>query len=195
MAFDLPTQTGYDADHALGPGRGRQGRRAHRPHRRLGGALRGHPAGPHEHVDDHQRHGRLAAGPLPGDGGAGRGRRRRSSQGTTQNDIIKEYLSRGTYVFPPEASMRLISDMVAYSVDAIPKWNPINVCSYHLQEARRDAGAGDRVRAWRRPSPCSTRCARDDVPDERDAARGRPHLVLPELRHPLRRGDLQGAAR
>jgi (2R)-ethylmalonyl-CoA mutase len=55
--------------------------------------------------------------------------------GTTQNDIIKEYLSRGTYIFPPEPSLRLISDMVAYTVNAIPKWNPINVCSYHLQEA------------------------------------------------------------
>ncbi|NRA07371.1 MAG: protein meaA [Myxococcales bacterium] len=56
-------------------------------------------------------------------------------QGTTQNDIVKEYLSRGTYIFPPEPSMRLISDMVAYTVDAIPRWNPINICSYHLQEA------------------------------------------------------------
>jgi ethylmalonyl-CoA mutase len=55
--------------------------------------------------------------------------------GTTQNDIIKEYLSRGTYVFPPEASMRLITDMIAYTVHQIPKWNPINICSYHLQEA------------------------------------------------------------
>ncbi|HEX4018108.1 MAG TPA: protein meaA [Frankiaceae bacterium] len=55
--------------------------------------------------------------------------------GTTQNDIIKEYLSRGTYVFPPAPSMRLISDMIAYSVTEIPKWNPINICSYHLQEA------------------------------------------------------------
>ena len=55
--------------------------------------------------------------------------------GTTQNDIIKEYLSRGTYVFPPEASLRLISDMIAYTVHQIPKWNPINICSYHLQEA------------------------------------------------------------
>ncbi|MDP9497167.1 MAG: methylmalonyl-CoA mutase family protein [Actinomycetota bacterium] len=55
--------------------------------------------------------------------------------GTTQNDIIKEYLSRGTYVFPPGPSLRLITDMVAYSVTAIPKWNPINICSYHLQEA------------------------------------------------------------
>lgn len=55
--------------------------------------------------------------------------------GTTQNDIIKEYLSRGTYVFPPEHSLRLISDMIAYTVQEIPKWNPINICSYHLQEA------------------------------------------------------------
>ena len=55
--------------------------------------------------------------------------------GTTQNDIIKEYLSRGTYAFPPEASMRLIADMIAYTVHQIPNWNPINICSYHLQEA------------------------------------------------------------
>ena len=56
-------------------------------------------------------------------------------QGTTQNDIIKEYLSRGTYVFPPGPSLRLITDMISYTVNNIPKWNPINICSYHLQEA------------------------------------------------------------
>ncbi|MGY1638508.1 protein meaA [Geodermatophilus sp. SYSU D00742] len=55
--------------------------------------------------------------------------------GTTQNDIIKEYLSRGTYVFPPGPSMRLTTDMVAYTVSAMPRWNPVNICSYHLQEA------------------------------------------------------------
>ncbi|MDP3969698.1 MAG: protein meaA [Nocardioides sp.] len=55
--------------------------------------------------------------------------------GTTQNDIVKEYLSRGTYVFPPEHSLRLTSDMIAYTVNQVPKWNPINICSYHLQEA------------------------------------------------------------
>ena len=55
--------------------------------------------------------------------------------GTTQNDIVKEYLSRGTYIFPPEASRRLIVDMIAYTVRHVPRWNPINVCSYHLQEA------------------------------------------------------------
>src|SRR5919108_3924426 len=56
-------------------------------------------------------------------------------QGTTQNDIIKEYLSRGTYAFPPGPSMRLIADTVAFSVNEIPSWNPTNICSYHLQEA------------------------------------------------------------
>jgi (2R)-ethylmalonyl-CoA mutase len=55
-------------------------------------------------------------------------------QGTTQNDILKEYLSRGTYAFPPEPSMRLIADTIAYTVEHIPRWNPINICSYHLQE-------------------------------------------------------------
>ncbi len=55
--------------------------------------------------------------------------------GTTQNDIVKEYLSRGTYAFPPAPSLRLITDMIAYTYTAIPKWNPINICSYHLQEA------------------------------------------------------------
>ncbi len=59
----------------------------------------------------------------------------RQLQGTTQNDILKEYLSRGTYAFPPGPSMRLIADTIAYTVKQIPKWNPINICSYHLQEA------------------------------------------------------------
>jgi (2R)-ethylmalonyl-CoA mutase len=58
-----------------------------------------------------------------------------SLQGTTQNDIIKEYLSRGTYVFPPGPSLRLVTDMIAWTVSDVPRWNPINICSYHLQEA------------------------------------------------------------
>jgi (2R)-ethylmalonyl-CoA mutase len=60
---------------------------------------------------------------------------RKVLQGTTQNDIIKEFLSRGTYAFPPGPSMRLIADMIAFTVEEVPKWNPINICSYHLQEA------------------------------------------------------------
>src|SRR6185436_9678768 len=59
----------------------------------------------------------------------------KSLRGTTQNDIIKEYLSRGTYIFPPEPSMRLIADTVMYTVENVPEWNPTNICSYHLQEA------------------------------------------------------------
>src|SRR5262249_40136453 len=55
--------------------------------------------------------------------------------GTTQNDIVKEYLSRGTYIFPPGPSLRLTADTIAYTVMNLPKWNPVNICSYHLQEA------------------------------------------------------------
>ena len=111
--------------------------------------------------------------------------------GTTQNDIIKEYLSRGTYVFPPEASMRLISDIVAYTVEAIPKWNPINICSYHLQEAGSDAGPGDRLLdgerhgGARRGARAGRRARRGDRPGLR------AHLLLPERGHPLHRRDLQ----
>ncbi len=134
VAFDLPTQTGYDSDHPLA--RGEVGK----------------VGVPICHIDDMQtlfdeipldrmntsmtinataawllslyiataeRQG-VAPGQLAG---------------TTQNDIVKEYLSRGTYVFPPEASMRLTSEVVAYTVHEVPRWNPINICSYHLQEA------------------------------------------------------------
>jgi (2R)-ethylmalonyl-CoA mutase len=134
VAFDLPTQTGYDADHPLA--RGEVGK----------------VGVPISHVDDMAT---LFEG-IPLDRmntsmtinataawllalyvavAERQGVDPAALQGTTQNDIVKEYLSRGTYVFPPEPSMRLIGDMVAYTVHAIPKWNPINVCSYHLQEA------------------------------------------------------------
>ena len=140
VAFDLPTQTGYDPDSPLARGEvGKVG--VPIPH--LGEMRRlfdGHPADRDEHLDDDQRHRDVAAGALPG-GRRGAEPRARAAEvahqlaGTTQNDIIKEYLSRGTYVFPPEHSLRLISDVIAYTVHEIPKWNPINICSYHLQEA------------------------------------------------------------
>ena len=110
-------------------------------------------------------------------------------QGTTQNDIIKEFLSRGTYAFPPEPSMRLIADMIAFTVDEVPKWNPINICSYHLQEAGATPvqeiayalstamAVLDRVRELR---------AGGDLP-----ARVRPALLLRQRRHPLRGGARQ----
>ena len=87
-------------------------------------------------------------------------------RGTTQNDIVKEYLSRGTYIFPPEPSKRLIVDMIAFCAEWIPKWNPMNVCSYHLQEAGATptAGAGvqpgDRDRRARRGARLRTGCGR-----------------------------------
>ncbi|HEY0773775.1 MAG TPA: methylmalonyl-CoA mutase family protein, partial [Nocardioidaceae bacterium] len=141
VAFDLPTQTGYDPDSALSRGEvGKVGVPV--PHlgemRRLFEdipltemntsmtinatamwllalyqVVAEEQAGPE--ADLEEVHAKLA--------------------GTTQNDIIKEYLSRGTYVFPPEHSLRLTSDLIAYTVNNIPKWNPINICSYHLQEA------------------------------------------------------------
>jgi ethylmalonyl-CoA mutase len=140
VAFDLPTQTGYDPDDALSKGEvGKVG--VPIPHlgemRRL---FEGIPLTDmntsmtinatamwllalyqvvaeeqNEGVDPQEVAHRLA--------------------GTTQNDIIKEYLSRGTYVFPPEHSLRLTTDLIAYTVHEIPSWNPINICSYHLQEA------------------------------------------------------------
>ncbi len=118
---------------------------------------------------------------------------RRTLAGTTQNDIVKEYLSRGTYVFPPAPSLRLITDMIAWSVTEIPKWNPINICSYHLQEA----GA---TPAQELAYALSTAIAvldsvRDSgqVPPEKFPRRRRAHLLLRERRHAVRRGDVQDA--
>ena len=96
-------------------------------------------------------------------------------QGTTQNDIVKEYLSRGTYAFPPGLSMRLIADTVAYTVEHVPKWNPVNVCSYHLQEAgatpvQEIACALHGDRRARRGAPARGR--------DRDGQGFRPDLVL-----------------
>src|SRR5512143_2940301 len=134
VAFDLPTQTGYDPDHVLA--RGEVGK--------VGVSI----------VDKGDTHALLDGIPLDEMNTSmtinataawllalyvtvaeENGVDRSKLKGTTQNDIIKEYLSRGTYAFPPEPSMRLIADTVAFTVNEVPNWNPINVCSYHLQEA------------------------------------------------------------
>ncbi len=134
IAFDLPTQTGYDPDHVLARGEvGKVGVPVvHKGHMRQ--LLDGIPQGEMNtsmtinatapwllglYVANAQDHG-VASDAL---------------RGTTQNDIVKEYLSRGTYIFPPLPSRRLIVDMVAFCSEHIPAWNPMNVCSYHLQEA------------------------------------------------------------
>jgi len=134
IAFDLPTQTGYDADHELARGEvGKVGVPvAHRGDMRA--LLDGIPL---DQMNTSMTINATAAWLLALYivTAEEQGVRPEQLQGTTQNDIIKEYLSRGTYAFPPGPSMRLIADMVAYTVERVPKWNPINVCSYHLQEA------------------------------------------------------------
>jgi ethylmalonyl-CoA mutase len=134
IAFDLPTQTGYDSDHPLARGEvGKVGV----PVAHLGdmrALLAGIPLGK---MNTSMTINATAAWLLSlyiaiaDEQGVDRG----ALTGTVQNDIIKEYLSRGTYVFPPQPSMRLIKDIVVFSFREIPKWNPTNVCSYHLQEA------------------------------------------------------------
>ncbi|MGW0734551.1 protein meaA [Streptomyces sp. NPDC002851] len=134
VAFDLPTQTGYDPDHILARGEvGRVGV----PVSHLGDMRRLFQDIPLEQMNTSMTINATAMWLLAlyqvvaEEQGADVAK----LQGTTQNDIVKEYLSRGTHVFPPGPSLRLTTDMIAYTVNHIPKWNPINICSYHLQEA------------------------------------------------------------
>ena len=134
VAFDLPTQTGYDPDHVLSRGEvGKVGVSvAH-----LGDMETLMDQIPLGTMNTSMTINAVAAWMLGLYVAAAEktGVDRSELKGTTQNDIIKEYLSRGTYAFPPEPSMRLIADMVAFTVNEVPSWNPINICSYHLQEA------------------------------------------------------------
>ncbi|WP_146827981.1 protein meaA [Aeromicrobium flavum] len=134
VAFDLPTQTGYDPDHVLSRGEvGKVG--VPIPH--LGAMRRLFEDIPLSEMNTSMTINATAMWLLAMYQVAAeeQGVDPSALAGTTQNDIIKEYLSRGTYVFPPEASLRLTTDMIAYTVSTIPKWNPLNICSYHLQEA------------------------------------------------------------
>src|SRR3954462_1543663 len=134
VAFDLPTQTGYDADDELARGEvGKVGVPvAHRGD--MQALLDGIPLG---EMNTSMTINATAAWLLAlyivtaEESGVDQA----ALRGTTQNDIIKEFLARGTYAFPPGPSMRLIADMVAYTVEHVPRWNPVNICSYHLQEA------------------------------------------------------------
>jgi (2R)-ethylmalonyl-CoA mutase len=134
VAFDLPTQTGYDPEHELARGEvGKVGVSiAHLGDMRA--LLDGIPL---DRMNTSMTINATAAWLLAlyvvaaEEQGVGQDK----LQGTTQNDILKEYLSRGTYAFPPGPSMRLIADTIAYALTHIPRWNPINICSYHLQEA------------------------------------------------------------
>ncbi len=134
VAFDLPTQTGYDSDHPLAKGEvGKVGV----PISHLGDMRALFDQIPLDEMNTSMTINATAAWLLAlyiavaDEQGVARGK----LQGTTQNDIIKEYLSRGTYVFPPAPSMRLTKDVILFTTREMPKWNPMNVCSYHLQEA------------------------------------------------------------
>ncbi len=134
VAFDLPTQTGYDPDHELARGEvGKVGVSiAHKGDMRT--LMDGIPL---EEMNTSMTINATAAWLLALYivTAEEHGVPEEELQGTTQNDILKEYLSRGTYAFPPGPSMRLIADTIAYTVEHVPRWNPINICSYHLQEA------------------------------------------------------------
>ncbi|PPR34983.1 MAG: Methylmalonyl-CoA mutase [Alphaproteobacteria bacterium MarineAlpha6_Bin4] len=133
VAFDLPTQTGYDSDHILAKGEvGKVGV----PICHIGDMLELFKDIPIGKMNTSMTINATAAWLLSLYIAAAekRGYKRKDLQGTTQNDIIKEYLSRGTYIFPPKESMKLTSDIISFAYKEIPKWNPINICSYHLQE-------------------------------------------------------------
>jgi len=133
VAFDLPTQTGYDSDHILAQGEvGKVGV----PICHLGDMLDLFKDIPIGKMNTSMTINATAAWLLALYIAAAekRGYKRKDLQGTTQNDVIKEYLSRGTYIFPPKESMKLTSDIISFTYKELPKWNPINICSYHLQE-------------------------------------------------------------
>jgi (2R)-ethylmalonyl-CoA mutase len=134
VAFDLPTQTGYDSDHALAKGEvGKVGV----PISHLGDMRTLFDDIPLDRMNTSMTINAPAAWLLAlyVATAEAQGVARAKLQGTTQNDIIKEYLSRGTYIFPPEPSLRLTADTIGFTYREVPKWNPMNVCSYHLQEA------------------------------------------------------------
>ncbi len=134
VAFDLPTQTGYDSDHVLAKGEvGKVGV----PISHLGDMRTLFDGIPLDRMNTSMTINAPAAWLLSLyiATAEAQGVERSKLQGTTQNDIIKEYLSRGTYIFPPEPSLRLTADTIGFTYREVPKWNPMNVCSYHLQEA------------------------------------------------------------
>ncbi|MBS0274888.1 MAG: protein meaA [Proteobacteria bacterium] len=138
VAFDLPTQTGYDSDDALAKGEvGKVGV----PISHLGDMRALFEGIPLDKMNTSMTINAPAAWLLALYVAVAdeQGAPRAALTGTTQNDIIKEYLARGTYIFPPKPALRLTTDTIAFTTAELPKWNPINLCSYHLQEAGADA--------------------------------------------------------
>ena len=134
VAFDLPTQTGYDSDHILAKGEvGKVGV----PISHIGNMEELFDKIPLEKMNTSMTINAPATWLLSLYVATAekQGTKKKLLSGTTQNDITKEYLSRGTYIFPPKPSLKLSTDLIEYTTKEIPKWNPINICSYHLQEA------------------------------------------------------------
>ena len=134
IAFDLPTQTAYDSDNIIAKGEvGKVGV----PISHIGNMMTLFKKIPLEKMNTSMTINAPAAWLLSLYIATAEkaGISRKTLSGTTQNDITKEYLSRGTYIFPPEPSLRLTSDIITFTTTELPKWNPMNVCSYHLQEA------------------------------------------------------------
>ena len=192
IAFDLPTQTGYDSDHELARGEvGKVGV----PVSHLGDMRTLLDGIPLDEMNTSMTINATAAWLLAlyvatADA---QGAPREKLTGTIQNDIIKEYLSRGTYVFPPEPSLRLIKDTIVFSRSAMPKWNPTNVCSYHLQEAgatpvQELAFALATAQAVLDAVKASGEVAPDDFGADR-----RAHLVLRQRGAQVHHRDLQDA--
>jgi (2R)-ethylmalonyl-CoA mutase len=164
VAFDLPTQTGYDPDDELARGEvGKVGVPiSHRGD--MAALMDGIPlAEMNTSMTINATASWLLA--LYIVAAEDQGVSQEQLQGTTQNDIIKEFLARGTYAFPPGPSMRLIADMIAYTVEHVPRWNPINICSYHLQEA--GATPVQEIAYAMSNAIAVLDAARERVPDER----------------------------
>ncbi len=192
VAFDLPTQMGYDADHVLARGEvGRVGV----PVGHLGDMRALFDGIPLEQSNTSMTINATAMWLLALYQVAAeeQGADITKLTGTTQNDIIKEYLSRGTYVFPPGPSVRLTTDVIAYTVNCMPKWNPVNVCSYHLQEA--GATPVQEIAYALCTAMTVLDAVRDSgqIPPGADGRGGRADLVLRQRGRPLRRGDVQDA--
>ena len=192
IAFDLPTQTGLDSDHRLA--RGEVGK--------VGVAI--------SHIGDMRA--LFEKIPLASMNTSmtinatapwlmalyiatadEQGAPRNQLQGTTQNDIIKEYLARGTYVFPPDASLRLTKDLILFCARETPKWNPINVCSYHLQEA--GATPVQELSYALATAIAVLERVRQSGEVDRGGLRGggRPDLILRQRRHAFRDGAREDA--
>ncbi|MGO9321367.1 MAG: methylmalonyl-CoA mutase family protein [Solirubrobacteraceae bacterium] len=164
VAFDLPTQTGYDPDDELARGEvGKVGVPiSHRGD--MAALMHGIPlAEMNTSMTINATAAWLLA--LYIVAAEEQGVSQEQLQGTTQNDIVKEFLARGTYAFPPAPSMRLTADMIAYTVEHVPKWNPINICSYHLQEA--GATPVQEIAYAMSNAIAVLDAARERVPDER----------------------------